>query len=58
MICCGNFFHFETANQKKNETQFSNPISTADFFYEFKTDFVLDFHFATTFVEEEGKSNY
>lgn len=58
MICCGNFFHFETANQKKNETQFSNPISTTDFFYEFKTDFVLDFHFARSFLEEKRKSNY
>lgn len=39
VICCAKFFHFKTANQKKNETQFSNPISTADFFHEFKTDF-------------------
>jgi hypothetical protein len=34
---------------------FPNPISTADFFYEFKTDFVLDFHFARTFLEKERK---
>lgn len=46
---------FQAANQKKNETQFSNPIPNADFFHEFKADFFLVFHFAGFFSKRKKK---
>lgn len=54
-LLCYLFFPFPTtANHKKSKTQFSNPISTADVFHEFKTVF-LDFHFVGTFAKEKNR---
>lgn len=44
-------FPFLTANQKENETKFPNPISTSDFFHEFKTVFLFS-------LPPQEKSNY
>lgn len=47
---------FQAANQKKNETQFSNPIPNADFFHEFKADFSR-YPFCWIFLEAKEEEN-